>query len=893
MKYLKLCFVATFFATSLFAQKKVIDFNTYKRWPKIVSQEISSNGKFVVYQISANGSDTLCITRTDTSWTYYIPNVEDANITSDSKKIIIKLQNDSLCVFDLERRDMNFIRVKSYQVISNAPDDFMLFRPADNLQSLVLRNFHSGKEMIFNDVINYQTNSSGHAILLQAKSKTDTSQTDLIWVSIEDGKRYTIFSGKGLNSNFSFDQSGNRLVFLNQSLSNKGISLFYYDRHTLPVKILMTDTVSVNNYACKITNEEYGYPRFSNDGNQILVAFKRDINKKTDQKQTTNHAVDVWNYKDDRLQSEQLVTPAPGNLIGCLSIESGKKTNGLVLLTDENERIVQMGNAFADSLAIITNDTGNGNEAYWRPSSRATYTLISLNTGKTKTIVTKVYRESSSIPACFSASGKFVLWFDPEKRNFFAYNVVSGITENITRKFQIPFFMSVEDSPEPRWFRVEGFTDDDFVYFYDQYDIWKVDLKGNVAAVNVTKGLGRKEKIRFNYLGFDGNFDVQPVIRENSQLLLGAFNSVNKFSGYYTVNSNGEYPPKKLSMGPYYGYSGPKKAANAQLYLVKQMSPANNDNLFITSDFIKFTQVSFLDAQKQYNWYTARLVKWRLPDGKSAEGILYKPENFDPKKKYPIIFHYYEGEDNNPYIFLNPDLSNGDLNIAWFVSHGYLVFYPFIHYRIGYPGESALNSVVSAAKFLAKFPWVDSTKMGLQGHSFGGFETNYIITKTNRFAAAASGAGLCDLVGKTFDLRYGVGESAEYVSENTQMRMGATLWQRPDLYIKNSPIYFADKVHTPLLIMHNKNDGAVPWSQGVEWFSALRRLTKPVWMLQYDGEKHSIYDETNQLDYSIRLAQFFDHYLKRAPEPKWMAEGIPANMKGIDSGLELESETKD
>jgi dipeptidyl aminopeptidase/acylaminoacyl peptidase len=162
--------------------------------------------------------------------------------------------------------------------------------------------------------------------------------------------------------------------------------------------------------------------------------------------------------------------------------------------------------------------------------------------------------------------------------------------------------------------------------------------------------------------------------------------------------------------------------------------------------------------------------------------------------------------------------------------------------------------------------------MGIQGVSFGGFEVNYIVTRTNLFAAACSASGISDLASVTYALRSDVGESAEYVSEQTQMRMRGPVWKYPEDYMRNSPLYHADEVTTPLLIMANDGDGKVPWTQGVEWFLALRRLQRPVWMLQYNGDKHTLVNTLNQEDYTERMMQFFDHYLKGGPLPVWMLQ---------------------
>ena len=235
-----------------------------------------------------------------------------------------------------------------------------------------------------------------------------------------------------------------------------------------------------------------------------------------------------------------------------------------------------------------------------------------------------------------------------------------------------------------------------------------------------------------------------------------------------------------------------------------------------------------------------------------------------------------------------PAPSASTFNFPYFVSNGYLIFVPDITYKKGEPGESAYNSVVSAAKFFAKKPWVDSTKMAIQGQSWGGYQVAYLVTRTNMFAAAEAGAPVANMTSAYGGIRWQTGLNRQFQYERSQSRIGYTLWQRPDLYIKNSPLFRADKVNTPLMITHNDADGAVPWYQGIEYFTALRRLGKKVWMLQYNGEDHNLVERRNRKDLSIRLGQYFDHFLKGAPAPRWLAEGVPATSKGIDWGVELE-----
>src|SRR5262249_31480632 len=135
-------------------------------------------------------------------------------------------------------------------------------------------------------------------------------------------------------------------------------------------------------------------------------------------------------------------------------------------------------------------------------------------------------------------------------------------------------------------------------------------------------------------------------------------------------------------------------------------------NLFITKDFKNYQQASTINPEKNYNWLTTELVTWKMTDGRLSQGILYKPENFDSSKKYPLIIDIYEKRSDELNTFLRPAPAGGRINISTYASNGYLVFVPDIHYRPLYNGESITNSVVSAVQFLSRFSWVDSTKVG-------------------------------------------------------------------------------------------------------------------------------------------------------------------------------------
>jgi dienelactone hydrolase len=631
---------------------------------------------------------------------------------------------------------------------------------------------------------------------------------------------------------------------------------------------------------------------FTDDGEGVFVDL---VEKDGSNPNPRAVKVDVWSYFDKKLQSQQLLEFGKRMYVAILRI---KDRQIIRLEKGENDRIVSLSKNFAIVGKIIG---GPGSPEWtwnWDTATRAATYLVSLNDGTRKLINDNL---SGNIAANyrFSNAGRFIIYFNPCKRNYFSYEVRTGNKRNITAGIDANWTeYGKRDLPIAKYMPINngviGWIGDDLsVLLYDQNDIFEVDPLGERAPRNLTFGYGRQNAIEFKLATkHSGNrFEV------GEKLILSAFNRINKDDGFFSIVIGKRAPPQILSMQPYFfrgsrsednfSFEVPGKARDAESYLVKRMSAEESPNYFWTEDFRRFHAVSDVHPENGYNWLKTELLTWKTFDGTSSQGILYKPENFDPRLKYPIIFYYYEKLSDGLHGFIFPDFCTGPINIPYFVSNGYLVFAPDIHYTIGHPGRSVLNCILSAARYLAEMPFVDSSRMGIQGHSRGGWETNFLITHTNRFAAAMSASGMSDYIGLYNSVRLkSSGISGQSAFESLNQRIGATLWERPDLYVENSPVFQVNRVVTPLLMMSNKEDTDVPFEQGIEFYTALRRLGKKVWLLQYDGQGHMVFGDAAR-DLTIRMRQFFDHYLKGTASPKWMATGVPARVKGVDSGLEL------
>jgi dipeptidyl aminopeptidase/acylaminoacyl peptidase len=290
--------------------------------------------------------------------------------------------------------------------------------------------------------------------------------------------------------------------------------------------------------------------------------------------------------------------------------------------------------------------------------------------------------------------------------------------------------------------------------------------------------------------------------------------------------------------------------------------------------------------QANYLWGDASLFRWKALNGKGATGIIYKPENFDSSKKYPVIIYFYEKLSQGLFDYKEPAPIRSAVNVPFFVSRGYIVFMPDIEYRTGYPGQSAYDYIVSGAHALIRKGWADPKRIALQGHSWGGYQAAQVATMTPMFRAVWAGAPVANMTSAYGGIRWESGASRQFQYERTQSRIGGTPWEKLPLYIKNSPLFHLDKVKSPVVIMHNDADGAVPWYQGIELFTGLRRLGKPVWMFNYNGQGHGLSQRQDMLDYHIRMQQFFDWILKDAPPARWITDGVPAVKKGRTWGLE-------
>jgi hypothetical protein len=612
--------------------------------------------------------------------------------------------------------------------------------------------------------------------------------------------------------------------------------------------------------------------KFSSNGQRVFFQFKKTQNSSNQETSSLKaENLHVSSSFDKILQLTTKPTDAPIYL----ATSTIYKPSITLLSQDSTEIDKGFGNDQRNHYLIRKNKI-NPDEFYWNGQIQQ-IELVSLENGKSK-LVTKFNALLNRPTTLLSPNEKFVIWFDERKKCYYSYNTKTGDIVNISKKIPFPVYESDNEFTSRQMpYLPGGWTAlDEGILLYDRFDIWKVDPRGKREAVNLTRGYGRKNKIIFRAVGSTDCNQLAP-----DTLILSAFRIDNKDNGLGRLTLKGELLFGTASMGAYV-YSGnssvsswsttfnyaPQPVGRSSYYIVRRMNASISPNLFLTRDFSRYDQLTAINPEGSYNWLNTSLIKWKLPDGHTGEGILYRPENLDSTKKYPVIFHYYEKKSDELNVFLYPELSEGGLDIPWFVSNGYLVFVPDMYYKAGKTREMIGQNILSAIKSLKDVRWVDTANMALQGHSYGGYETLAIIQKTNSFKAAQESAGVSNWISQHGHV-FG-STSRQLFTEFGQPNMGAAPWISPQVYIENSPIFYASAVNTPLMILHNAGDENVTVEQGIEMFTALRRLQKPCWLLNYEAESHTIGEEENKLDFSIKQQQFFNHFLKGEKMPLWM-----------------------
>jgi dipeptidyl aminopeptidase/acylaminoacyl peptidase len=895
-----------------FGQKKILDHPDFDIWNTIQNESISRNGNFIMYSLEKGEADNhLKIKDPEANTIFEHERAQNGRFTFDSQFALFTIKawqsnvremkrnkvkkadmpQDTLGIYNLKSGNITKIpHLKGYKLpqkwagyvayqlesVKGASSDKKVSN--DNGYHVILRNLKTNEQDTLKYVTDYLFAREGKRLAYATTGDADGAGTGIYVINLENNQTTHVLSAdKGKYSSIAFSDSGKRLGFIADLDTTKALirpnALYSWAEGTNTAQKLVDAASAPEGYRVSAD----GNISFSKDETKLYFGLATPpIVQDTTLLDEEIVNVEVWTYDEPTLYTVQEIQAGSDRRKSYLTAIHLNQGNKLVQIATTDYSDATLGNEGNALNALVSTSAPYDLESQWEGSTKRDYAIVNTATGALTKALTRIRGRISLSP-----EGKYAYGYDAIDSTWIAYHVASGKLVKLTDGKV--FFDELNDSPDfPSAYGSAGWTKDDAaILIYDRYDIWEFNPETG-SNTRVTKG--RESQTQYRYIRLDNE---ERAIDNKGKWLLATFNEHNKHAGYYELNrKNGK--GTQLLTGPY-SYSRPRKAQDdSHLIFTRESFEEFPDIRYSNLSFKTQTRISNVNPQQSdYNWGTAELVNWTSLDGDELTGMLIKPENFDPNKKYPMIVNFYERSSDGVYRHRAPSPGRSTINYSFYASRGYLIFNPDIKYRIGYPGESAFNCVIPGVTALIEQGFVDKDNIGVQGHSWGGYQIAYLVTKTDIFKAAEAGAVVPNMISAYGGIRWWSGLVRQFQYEHTQSRIGGTPWEYPQRYVENSPIFNIDKINTPLLVMHNDADGHVPWYQGIEFFTALRRLGKPSWFLNYNGEPHWPLKRQNRKDFNIRMAQFFDYYLKGAPMPVWMERGVPALEKGINQGLEL------
>lgn len=905
-------------------EKKSLTFDDIVKWNRITEKAISDNGELVVYKLEPwKGDPVLKISAKDGEKLLSVTGGTHAEITEDSRFVVARIK-------PLQEK------VRAMKLKKAKPEEL----PMDQL---LIYEVEGEEKELRDQLVSFKVPAEWNGwIAWQAKSeiKQDSTQKDQKKETPENGYSLYVKALKGVEEDFPFvtdyvfAEEAKRIAFVSTgnekdfdagvylydlpsqdlktimqgeakykqlSISKDGALLAFVSDSTLKgekkeFSLWLSEAGSAAREVVAPGNEvlpedwtvsEHGEIRFAPSGERLffgIAPIREDLD--TNKLEEEIPVLDVWHWNEPVLHTVQLNNK-----------EEDLKKSYLSVYHIEKERAVQLEKIHFTGSRLIN----EGDADYFLAWSKLPYSVRAMWEGypyhhdfylvDMENGAARMFKEDIRATPDASPDGNYIYWYQAIDTTWRSYSLKSEKEFILTQPEMVQVADEINDVPNLAFpYGTAGWLEDDeALLVYDRYDIWKVDPENREAPVNLT-GNGRETQTSYRLLQYDREEASEKGLDANASYHLLGHNEESRADGYYEMKLNKAREPKALMSGKY-RLNRPVKARDEEVYVYTQETFQQFPDLQLTENFRKSTQISRANPQQEeFKWGTVELYSWTSLDGRKLEGLLVKPEDFDPNKKYPMIVNFYEKSSQNIYGHRIPEAHRSTVDYHYYTSNDYIIFNPDVYYKTGYPGEDAFNCVMPGVTQLINEGFVDEDHIAAQGHSWGGYQVAYLATRTNLFAAIESGAPVVNMFSAYGGIRLWSGSNRSFQYEHTQSRIGKSIWESPLRYLENSPLFTADKIQTPMLIMHNENDGAVPVSQGVEFFIALRRMRKPAWLLNYNEGDHWPTKVRDKYDFQVRLAQFFDHFLKGEPMPKWMKEGIPAVDKGIDLGYELMKE---
>jgi dipeptidyl aminopeptidase/acylaminoacyl peptidase len=921
------------------SQQKPLSLNDIQRWRRIEQPRMTTDGAWVAYALTPHteGNPQVALWNASTGQTRLFVRSTEPRFSADSRFLMFRIRphldtlkaqrrkkvkeedlpKDSLGICDLNTGTVQkYPRMKQFtvpekwsgwvmwqmepdKVATPKKDTTAAGRAAaelakkakkenkDNGAKFLILNLLTNRKDTFYFTQNIAAAAKKPVVLLNTTGigetknlRTAAAQPGVYYLDLSNNALRPLLRQKGKYSQLALSDSGLEAAFLADTDTTKA--------RIRPWQLMVWQNTPDSASAVAAPTKQYNIsdnsrPVFSEDGSKLYFGTApAPVLNDTTLLPEEIVQVEVWSWTQNRLYTEQVNR-----------LEADKKRTYPAIYHLKDKRAIQLGDPelpewrFQEQreapMALAFTEEPYTPLNQWEGTAHKDLYAVDVQTGNRRLII-KDLRGNPRL----SPGANYVLWWSDPDSCWYAWQGKNAQTLRLTNNQQVPFFNEENDVPDfPNEHGVAGWLENDAaLLLYDRYDIWQADPSGLQPIRRLTNGRPNRTTYRYLRLDPDARF-----IGANEKILLHTFNDATKVEGYAWLDLKTGVLTNWLG-GDFAFGRAPIKAKNAsKLLFTRENTQVYPDLQYIDLNQTEPKKVSNANPQQsEYLWPTVSKVKWTSLSGKTLEGMLFKPAGFDAAKQYPMLVYFYEKMSDEINTHRAPDFGRSSINFTLYASRGYLVFVPDIPYKTGYPGESAYDAVISGVTMLMNQGFVDPKRIGMQGHSWGGYQSAYLATRTNMFACIESGAPVVNMTSAYGGIRWGSGRSRQFQYERSQSRIGGTLWQYPMRYLENSPLFSLDKVQTPILILHNDKDDAVPWYQGIEFFTALRRLDKKTWLLNYNDEPHWPVKLQNRIDFQTRMLQFFDHYLMNAPQPRWMQRGVPAVEKGILQGLETGKE---
>lgn len=824
--------------------KRKIMVANYSKWGTLSENNISSDGKWVSYKMEYENSDTLFIQGVNKKIKYCLPQANEIIFNSKGNCAVVSFKNNELCLLDLNSGTRKTFKNVLKHSFSN-DGMFLLIQQQSNAdQYLSIICLQDNTMSLIQNVSDFKLSAKDNlAIITNAGLSISNSLVDNSFMEIAR-------DAKSIFKNLIWSKSGGSLAFLRVSKQNPlNQTITYFNNLNKEYKELESSRLKFANIDYLFT----GNKLIIDDTEQILY-FKmkpaESISKKTP-------VVEIWETSSAlEFPGQAFLNDWQGNsLLGLWDIEKNK----IIKLDADTSSISKILPGAKDYLSFSTLTY----EPQYAETSPVDYFLHSCDSDKSKLIIEKGSASANAIMP--SPSGRYIGYFRDSQ--YFVYDKEKDISIKITADLDSIFYNIELDRPSlNEGYGSPGWTDDErFLIVYDQFDIWFISPDGKVSK-KITSG--RENQTRFRiikdiYLKNVSNFAEFSKYDLNIEkgLILSAF-SADKSKGYYFYSEKTGIQKLVHNASK---MDRIKKAANKEIYCYIEQTEKSPPKLMVMQkDLGKIKSIFQSNPHyKNFEWPHSELITYKNSKGILLQGILIYPVNYISGIKYPMITYIYEKLSQDFHEYLNPITRHriGFSPSTYFLD-GYFVFLPDIEFEIKNPGPSAVDCVTSSIKEILGRGLIDKNKIGIVGHSFGGYEVSYIVTQTNIFKAAVAGAAVTDIFSWYHTINFTKNRSNAWALESQQFRMGTTPFDSPEVYQENSPLANASKISTPLLNWSGKDDQSVNYEQSIELHLALRRLNKPGKLLLYPGQGHILTNNKAQEDLTLRIKEWFDYYLR-------------------------------